>query len=73
MDSSRQSNIELCRFASIVLGYCFLESVVVEAFTIIGVNVFGLITGYFSTEPKKNSLIMAFLCFFGGDARKSCG
>ena len=36
-----------------------------EGFSIIGVNVFILITGYFSTSPKKTSLInLAFICFF---------
>ncbi len=36
-----------------------------EGFSIIGVNVFILITGFFSTSPKKTSLInLAFICFF---------
>lgn len=73
----RQSNIELCRLASILLvmvlhttyqslgtdvnlGVCILEG-----FTLIGVNVFVLITGYFSTTPKVSSLLnLAFICLF---------
>ena len=78
MASTRQSNIELCRIFSILLvmlvhtGFQSLGwetsswgVMLLEAFTIIGVNVFVLITGYFSTEPKKISLInLLFLCFF---------
>ena len=78
MASTRQSNIELCRIFSILLvmlvhsgfqslgwGTAFWDVMLLEAFTIIGVNVFVLITGYFSTEPKKISLInLVFLCFF---------
>ncbi len=77
MNKDRLSNIELCRLASILLVmlvhttkqslgnemnfYAFL----LEGFSIIGVNVFILITGYFSTTPKKKSLInLAFICLF---------
>lgn len=36
-----------------------------ECFAIIGVNVFVLITGYFSTRPKVKSLAnLAYICFF---------
>ncbi len=73
----RQSNIELCRLASILLvmlvhttGQSLGHNVsfgvhLLEGFSIIGVNVFILITGYFSASPKKTSLInLAFICFF---------
>lgn len=73
----RQSNIELCRLASILLvmlvhtvGKSLGDDVVLGAhllkgFSIIGVNVFILITGYFSATPKKTSLAnLAFICFF---------
>lgn len=73
----RSSNIELCRLASILLvllvhttsqslgnEMCFGASLL-EGFSIVGVNVFILITGYFSTTPKKTSLVnLAFICFF---------
>ena len=36
-----------------------------ESFAIIGVNVFVLITGYFSAIPKKSSIVkLAYICFF---------
>lgn len=73
----RQSNIELCRLASILLvmlvhtttqslGYeASLGVKLLTGFTIVGVNVFILITGYFSTTPKKSSLAnLAFICLF---------
>lgn len=73
----RQSNIELCRLISIILillvhsterslGYQVSYGVhLLCAFSIIGVNVFVLITGYFSTTPKKLSLLnLTFICFF---------
>lgn len=44
-----------------------------EGFTIIGVNVFVLITGYFSATPKKSSLInLAFICLFWGIVKVIC-
>ena len=77
MASQRQSNIELCRLASILLVMLVhttaqtlgkdmsLGAYLLEGFSIIGVNVFILITGYFSTVPKKSSLInLAFICLF---------
>jgi surface polysaccharide O-acyltransferase-like enzyme len=77
MPTQRQSNIELCRIASIIavlvvhstflsVGYDVSFGVqLLAAFSIIGVNVFVMITGYFSTTPKKTSLInLAFICFF---------
>ena len=73
----RQSNMELCRLASIVLVLLLHTTVqslgenlskgplLLESFTIIGVNVFVLITGYFSATPKKSSLLnLAFICLF---------
>ena len=73
----RWSNIELCRLASIFLvmlvhtvGKSLGNDVVfgvhlLKGFSIIGVNVFILITGYFSATPKKTSLVnLAFICFF---------
>lgn len=36
-----------------------------EALSIIGVNVFVLVTGYFSTVPKKKSILnILFICLF---------
>lgn len=78
MTVARQSNIELCRIVSIVmviLVHTTFQSLgwdcssfgilLLAAFSIIGVNVFVLITGYFSTEPKKISLAnLLFICFF---------
>ena len=73
----RQSNIELCRLASILLVMLVYTTSLslgtdinygarlLEAFSIIGVNVFILITGYFSATPKKSSLFnLAFICLF---------
>ena len=74
----RQSNIELCRIVSIVL-VIFVHTtfqslgwdcssfgiLLLAAASIIGVNVFVLISGYFSTEPRKISLAnLLFICFF---------
>ena len=73
----RQSNIELCRLVSILLVMLLhttneslgdnmsFGALLLEGITIIGVNVFILITGYFSATPKKTSLFnLAFICFF---------
>lgn len=78
MAVARQSNIELCRIVSIafvILVHSTFQSIgwdcssfgilLLAAFSIIGVNVFVLITGYFSTEPKKISLAnLLFICLF---------
>ena len=77
MTSQRWSNIELCRLVSILLVMLVhttaqslgtnmsLGALLLEGFSIIGVNVFVLITGYFSVVPKKSSLInLAFICLF---------
>lgn len=77
MVSQRQSNFELCRLASILLVMLVhttyqslgkdmsLGALLLEGFSIVGVNVFVLITGYFSVVPKKTSLInIAFICLF---------
>lgn len=77
MARDRQSNLELCRLASILLvmlihtTYTTLGTdvsfgvMLLEGFSIIGVNVFVLLTGYFSASPKKSNLInLAFICFF---------
>ena len=77
MALQRQSNFELCRLASILLVMLVhttaqslgkdmtLGAYLLEGFSIIGVNVFILITGYFSATPKKSSLInLAFICLF---------
>ena len=77
MVKERQSNFELCRLASILLvmlvhttyttlgpNVCF-GVMLLEGFSIIGVNVFVMLTGYFSTSPKKSNLInLAFICLF---------
>lgn len=85
MANTRQSNIELCRIASIVLvmlvhtvgslfgGEVSLGVDLLKAFSIIGVNVFVLITGYFSATPKKTSLInLAFICLFWMVIKVAC-
>lgn len=42
-----------------------LGALMLESFSVIGVNVFILITGYFSATPKKISLLnIAFICLF---------
>ena len=79
MVSKRLSNIELCRIVSILcvmlvhstfasLGHNVSFGVMLLAgFSIIGVNVFVMLTGYFSTTPKKSSLInLIFICIFWG-------
>jgi len=77
MGAQRQTNIELCRLASILL-VMFLHStymslgtnvsfgiMLLEGFSIIGVNVFVMITGYFSVFPKKTTFInLAFFCLY---------
>lgn len=78
--SMRKSNFELCRLVSIFLvmlvhttfalfgwnSNCIWVQAL-AGFSIIGANVFVLITGYFSVTPKKNSLInLAFICIFYG-------
>lgn len=85
MKKDRQSNIELCRLASILLVMLVHTTQVtlgdnmswgaylLEGFTIIGVNVFVLITGYFSTIPKKTSLMnLAFICLFWMGIKVAC-
>ena len=85
MAKERQSNLELCRLASILLvmlihtTYTTLGTdvsfgvMLLEGFSIIGVNVFVLLTGYFSASPKKTSLInLAFICLFWMIVRVLC-
>lgn len=85
MEKERQSNMELCRLASILLvmlvhtTYVTLGTdvsygvMLLEGFSIIGVNVFILLTGYFSASPKKNNLInLAFICLFWMVVRVIC-
>lgn len=83
---ARQSNFELCRLVSILL-VMFLHTTqqslgndvsfgvqLLEGFTIIGVNVFVMITGYFSATPKKTSLLnIAFICLFWMIVKTVCG
>ena len=77
MPTERLSNIELCRIAAILgvmlihstfqsLGYdVSLGVMLLAGFSIIGVDVFVMLTGLFSATPKKSSLInLAFVCFF---------
>lgn len=75
---TRQTNFELCRIVSILmvilvhttfqsLGWdCTSFSILLlAAFSIVGVNVFVLITGFFSAQPKKISLAnLLFICLF---------
>lgn len=85
MAKVRQSNLELCRLASILLvmlvhtTYTTLGTdvsfgvMLLEGFSIIGVNVFILLTGYFSATPKKSNLInLAFICLFWMIVRAVC-
>ena len=73
----RLSNMELCRLVSILLvmlihstfqsiGYNVgLGVLLLASFSIIGVNVFVMITGFFSASPKKTSLAnLIFICLF---------
>lgn len=76
--AARLSNIELCRIVSIVLVmlvHTTFQSIgwdcsspgilLLAALSIVGVNVFVLITGFFSAEPKRVSLAnLLFICFF---------
>lgn len=76
--AARLSNIELCRIVSIVLVmliHTTFQSIgwdcsspgilLLAALSIVGVNVFVLITGFFSAEPKIVSLAnLLFICFF---------
>lgn len=77
MAKTRQSNIELCRIIAILavmlihttfqsLGFNVSFGVLLLAgFSIIGVNVFVMLTGFFTATPKKTSLFnLAFICFF---------
>ncbi len=81
----RQSNIELCRLFSILLVmlvHTTTQSLgrdvslgvnLLTGFSVIGVNVFVLITGYFSTTPKKSSLVnLAFICLFWMTIKVAC-
>ena len=44
-----------------------LPLLLLECFTVVGVNVFVLLTGYFSTSPKKWSIInLLYICLFYG-------
>ena len=83
--SQRQSNIELCRLVSILLviivhtthqtlGTDVTFGVhLLAGFTLIGVNVFILITGYFSANPKRISIAnLAFICLFWMIVRIGC-
>lgn len=81
---TRNSNIELCRIASILLvllvhtnysaigwpdalDWTTARLTLGEAFSIIGVNVFVLITGFFSTTPKLKSMLnLCFIVVFYG-------
>lgn len=77
MAAVRQTNMELCRIASIVcvmivhttfqpLGHNVSFWIMLLAgFSIIGVNVFVMLAGYFTATPKKISLFnLAFVCLF---------
>ncbi len=77
MEKIRWSNIELCRIIAILcvmlvhttfscLGHNVSFGVMLLAgFSIIGVDVFVMLSGYFTATPKKSSLInLAFMCLF---------
>ncbi len=85
MAATRQSNMELCRIVSIVcvmlihstfqsLGHDVSFWVMLLAgFSIIGVNVFVMLAGYFTAAPKKSSLInLIFVCFFWMIVKIAC-
>ena len=83
----RQTNIELCRIAAIMLvvlvhsnyawcgwptnlASCRIPMLFVESLAIIGVNVFVLITGYFSANIKTKTFVNLFyICLFYGIVR----
>lgn len=53
---------------------CSIPSLYTEAFAIIGVNVFVMLTGYFSAKPKLPSLInLTYICLFYAIVRLSFG
>ena len=77
MATKRLSSFELCRIVAILcvmlihstfasLGHNVSFGVMLLAgFSIIGVNVFVMLTGYFTATPKKSGLVnLAFICFF---------
>lgn len=83
----RQSNIELLRLISIFLvlivhttfrslGMAECSSfslLLLAALSVVGVNVFVFITGYFSATPKKTALCqIAFICLFWGIIKIIC-
>lgn len=85
--SLRQSNIELCRIIAIILvlivhttfrsiGDAVCSSygmLLLMALSVVGVNVFVIITGYFSATPKKISLLqIIFVCLFWGVFKLLC-
>ena len=86
MGLKRQSNFELCKIIAIILvmlvhsTFSSLKNTelgigvyLLAAFSVIGVNVFVMITGYFSTTPKKSGLInLAFICLFWMVIRVIC-
>ena len=78
LKKQRQTNFELCRMSSMLL-VMFVHSTfncfgwnttsfglqLLAGFTIVGVNVFVLITGYFSTTPRKSTFVyLIYFCFF---------
>lgn len=77
MSVVRKSNFELCRIVAILcvmLVHTTFQSLgndvpfgvmLLAGFSIVGVDVFVMLTGYFTATPKKTSLInLAFVCLF---------
>lgn len=77
MGTQRKSNIELCRIVAIICVMLFHTTIqslgnsvsfgilLLSGFTIIGVDVFVMLSGYFTATPKKTTIInLAFVCFF---------
>ncbi len=75
----RSSKFELCRvvamFSIMLLHttyYTFGDSIswpliILASFSVVGVNVYVMITGYFTTRPKKTALLnLLFICVFWG-------
>ena len=78
MASKRLSNFELCRIIAILcvmlihstfasLGHnVSLGIMLLAGFSIIGVDVFVMLTGYFTATPKKSGLFNLALSVFSG-------
>lgn len=77
--NNRSSKFELCRIAAMICVMLFHTTfftfgtdvswgiILLACFSAIGVNVFVMITGYFTTKPKKTAILnLLFICIFWG-------